>query len=230
MKRRQERRILRQLQYYQNYFHHPNLSSYPSSSSNAILHTSTYGSDIRPKQTYHCSRQHQSANNLPSSISLSSHIFDQLIHIDQNQSLSNTQMLPGQVHTLQILQNSRLHSLMSVDSLNTKNILHKILKPCQLQKANPTQTSDMNGQLNLNKTDVATQWSLQIITPKSNSSSTAQEQPKLNIPQTNSTILTKLSQSRTTIATNNSAVNISLTSKVQSFVNDRKYTKVHISH
>lgn len=152
IKRKQERRILRQLQYHQI----------------------------------------QSTKNLPSLISLSSYIHDQFIYIDQNESISNIQMLPQQTHTLQILQNSHIPtSFMSIDSLNTK------LKPCRLQKIN-------HDQINFNKIDVATQWSLQILTPKSISSSTD------DTTQTNSTILTKLTQSRTTIATNNSAVHTPL--------------------
>jgi len=87
--------------------------------------------------------------------SSSSYILDQFICIDQNEPISNIQMLPQQAHSLQI-----------------------------------------HDQINFNKIDVATQWSLQILTPTSSTD-----------------ILTELSQSKTTVATNNSAVQ-----KVHSFM------------
>jgi hypothetical protein len=220
MKRKQER----QLQHYEKYFNHHNLSSYPSYSSNAILYTSTCRSNIQPRQTYHCSRQHQSTIKIPSedqyqqsikkklssSIPLSSYILDKFVYIDEKESISNIQMLPLQAHTLQILQNNHIqHSFMSIDSLNTKNILRTTSKPCYLQKINHSQISGMGDQLNINKIDVATQWSLQILTPKciemdvskSDSSSKCQDNP---------TILTELSQSITTtqsIVNNSSLIN-----------------------
>ncbi|CAF0776372.1 unnamed protein product [Adineta steineri] len=144
MKRKQrEHQILRQLQY------HKNLSSYPSYSSNAMLYTtSTCKSNIRPRQIYHYSRHHQSAIKTysqdqyqqsikkirsSSSIPLSSYIIlDKFIYINKNDSNLNLQLLPQQVHTLQILQNNYIHSFLSLNSLN------------------------------LNKNDVATQWSLQM--------------------------------------------------------------------
>jgi hypothetical protein len=92
--------------------------------------------------------------------SSSSYILDQFICIDQNEPISNIQMLPQQAHSLQI-----------------------------------------HDQINFNKIDVATQWSLQILTPTSSTD-----------------ILTELSQSKTTITTNNSAVHTPLISKVHSFM------------
>jgi hypothetical protein len=232
MKHKQERRILRQLQYYQKYFNHHNSLSYPSYSSNAILYTST----CRPRQTYHCSWQHQSTIKIPSedqyqqsiktklssSIPLSFHILDKFVYIDEKQPISSIQMLPQQAHTLQILQNNHIHSFMSIDSLNTKNILCTTLKPCCLQKLNHNQIFGIRDQLNLNKIDVSTQWSLQTLTPKciemdvsrSNSSLKCQDD------QENATILTELSQSITTIATNNSIVRIPLKSQTQSVMNN----------
>jgi hypothetical protein len=214
MKRKQERRILRQLQYDKNHFNHS--SSYPSYSSNAIL----YGSTIRPRQTYNCSRQYPSTKTIPSLKSLSSYILDQFIYINQNEPESNIRMLPQQPHSLQILQNSHISSFMSIDSLNTKDILCTAWKPYRLQK------SDIDDQMNFNKIDVATQWSLQILTPKSVSTSTDyQEHSKSNLTPTNSTILTELSQSRTTIATNNSAVHTPIQSfmDTSSLKHDRMY-------
>jgi hypothetical protein len=244
MKSRQERQILRQLQYYQKYFNHHNSSSYPSYRSNARLHTSTHESNIQAKQTYHCSRPHQSTIKIPledqyqqsikrklsSSIPLSSYALDKFIYIDQQEPISNIQMLPQQAQTLQILQNNYIHSLMSSDSLNTKDMIRHALKSGCLEKLNHQQISGMGDHLNLNKIDVATQWSLQILTPKciemnesqSDSSSKYhddQNNLKLHGTPTNSTILTELNRSTTTIATNNSAVNISLISKTQSVVN-----------
>jgi hypothetical protein len=253
MNHKQERQILHQLQSYQKYFNHHNSSSYPSYSSNAILYTSTCNSNIRPRPTYPYSRQHQSKikipsddqyqqsikNKLSSSIPLSSYIFDKFVYIDQKESISSIQILPQQAHTLQILQNNHIHhSFMSIDSLNTKNILRTALKSSYLQKINHNQTSGIGDQLNLNKIDVATQWSLQMLTPesieinvsKSDSSSKCQDNQansNLHITRTNSNILTELSQSITTIATNNSTVNIPLISKIpsvgnhSSLINDR---------
>jgi hypothetical protein len=120
-------------------------------------------------------------------------------------------MLPQQAQTLQILQNNHIHTFMSSDSLNTKEIFPIPLIPTH----NHDQTSGMSDQFNLNKTDVATQWSLQILPQNQNE----QDQSKLHITRTNSTILTELSQSITTIATNNSIMNIPPISKTQSFVN-----------
>jgi len=131
-------------------------------------------------------------------------------------------MLPQQAHTLQILQNNHMHSFMSIDSLNSKNILRTALKPCCLQKINHNQISGINDQLNLNKIDVATQWSLQTLTPKCIEMDVSRSHSSLKCQddQENATILTELSQSITTIATNNSIVHIPLKSQTQSVVNN----------
>lgn len=199
MKRKQERRILRQLEYYQN------SSTYSSHSSNAILYTSP------------CKIP------LESQYKLSSYILDKYIYIDQNPSISNIKMLPEQTHTLQILQNNHIHSLMCTDSLNTKNIFHTVLKPCYAQKLNNNhQISDMNDQLNSNKIDVATQWSLQILKSECNEMDIIKSDASLTCQndQENATILTELSQSIKTIASNNSTTNKPLISKVHSIVNN----------
>jgi hypothetical protein len=134
-------------------------------------------------------------------------------------------MLPQQAQTLQILQNNHIHTFMSSDSLNTKEIFPIPLIPTHLQRINHNQTSGKGDQLNLNKTDVATQWSLQILTPMcieidpSSQNQNEQDQSKFHLTRTHSTILTQLSQSITTIATNNSTMNIPPLSKTQSFVN-----------
>src|SRR5204863_61926 len=156
-------------------------------------YTSTCESNIRPKQTYHYSPQYQQSikKKLSSSIPLSFNILDKLISIDKNEPISNIQMLPQEAHTLQILQNSHIHSFMSIDYLNHNQI------------------SGMGDQVNLNKTDVATQWSLQILTPKCNESksdSSVKHQDDQENSSTNSTILTELNQSITTLTTNNSAI------------------------
>ncbi|CAF4551640.1 unnamed protein product, partial [Rotaria magnacalcarata] len=71
----------------------------------------------------------------------------------------------------------------------------------------------MGDQLNLNKTDVATQWSLQMLSSLKRNPSKSdrpsiihdeQEHSKVNLSSKNSTTLTELSQSVTTIATNHS--------------------------
>ena len=240
MKRKEKHRVLHQLQYHQKY-HNP--SSYPSYSSNAILHTSTCRSNKRLRQVYHCSRQHQSTARIPSqspyqqSIKtelslpkpLSSHILDNLVYIDQKESISGIQILPQQVHTLQILQNNRTHPVISSDSLATKDMFIRSFTPCYLQNITREQTSGMGDQLNLNKVDVATQWSLQILTSKyididlfkpDSFSTTHNKQAdfRLHLTQTNSTILTELSQSMTTIATNSVKRKIPSVSETRSFV------------
>ena len=106
-------------------------------------------------------------------MSLSSYILDQLI--------PNIQMLPQHAHTFQILQNHRLHGLMSVDSLNMNDHFRTAMK------THPAFT--MNDQLTLKKIDVATQWSLPMSTPQN-----------VQMPDN--------AQTNSTIAANNSAVNI----------------------
>ncbi|CAF0938254.1 unnamed protein product [Rotaria sp. Silwood1] len=246
MKRKEDRRILHQLQYHKKYFNHHNPSSYPSYSSNAILYTSTCRSNKRPRQIYHCSQQNQSTKKIPSknlyqqsiknklssSIPLSPYILDNFIYIDQEEPISNIQILPQQAHTFELLQNNHIHNIMSMDSLTTKDIFIPSLTPCYLQKLNHNQTSGMGDQLNINKIDVATQWSLQILSSskcntidKSKSellskSHDEQENSKLHITRTNSNVLTELSQSITTIDTNNSTNKIPSLMKTQSFVNN----------
>ncbi|CAF4133109.1 unnamed protein product, partial [Rotaria sordida] len=241
MKHKKERRILHQSQY------HHNPSNYPSYSSNAMLYTSTCRLNKRSKQIYHCSKKNQSTrkissenlyqqsikNNLSSSIPLSSYILDNIIYINQKEPISNIQILPQQAHTLQLLQNNHIHNKMSIDSLTTKDIFIPSLKSYYLQKLNHNQLSGMGDQLNLNKIDVSTQWSLQISSSSSSSSKCntidisksdllsksydEHENSKLYITPTNSTILTELSPSITTINTNKIS---SLVNKTQSFLNN----------
>lgn len=139
-----------------------------------------YGSNIQPKQIHHYPRLCQPIQNLPSSLPLPSYLLDQLVSIDQNELIANVQMLPQHAYPFPIVQNNQLNSLMSIDSLNAK------------RKRNHDQTFSMGDQLILKKIDVATQWSLPIspLVPDS----------------ANSTNLTELTPSKTTIATNNSAI------------------------
>jgi hypothetical protein len=244
-KHKPECRVLRQLQYHQKYSTHHNPSTYPSYTSNAILYTSPCKSNTRSRHIYHHSQQRQSTIKIPSedqyqqsikktltsTISLSSYIFDKLIYIDQNEPISTIQILPQQAHTLQILQNNPLHSFMSMDSLNTKEIFLTPMTPSHLQKANHNQISGMGDQLSLNKIDVATQWSLQISppeyiemdVPKSDSSSNIQDEEhasKLHITRQNSTILTELTPSISTISADNLTINKPLIPKPQLFMDN----------
>ena len=162
-----------------------------------------YGSDIQPKQIFYYSRPCQPIKNLPSPLPLPSYILDQLISIDQNELIANVQMLPQHAHSFQIVQNNQIHSLMSIDSLNTKDRLRTVSKPSPLRKRNHDQTFSMGDQLILKKIDAATQWSLPISAP---TPSTCQNVQLPESVQTNSANLTELTPSKTTIATNNSAV------------------------
>ncbi|CAF2467940.1 unnamed protein product [Rotaria sp. Silwood2] len=246
MKRKEERRIFHQLQYHKKHFNHHNPSSYPSYSSNAILYRSTCRSNKQARQIYHCSQQNQSTRKIPSenlyqqsirnklssSIPLSPYILDNLIYIDQKEPISNIQIVPQQAHTLELLQNNHIHNIMSMDSLATKDIFIPTITPYYLQKLNHDQTSGMGDQLNLNKIDVATQWSLQILSSSKcntkdisksdllSKSHDEQENSKLHKTSTNSTILTELSQSITTIETNNSTTKIPSLVKTRSFMNN----------
>lgn len=112
-------------------------------------------------------------------------------------------MLPQHAHSFQIVQNNQMHSLMSIDSLNTKDRLRTVLKPSTSRKRDHDQTFSMGDQLILKKIDAATQWSLPMSTPIS---STCQNVQAPDSAQTNSANLTELTPSKTTIATNNSAV------------------------
>lgn len=115
---------------------------------------------------------------------------------------------------------------MSTDSLNTKNISHKIDNNNNIEEINVNQISGMGDQLNLNKIDVSTQWSLQILKSKSNEMNIIESDLSLKCQndQENSTILTELSQSIKTNASNNSTINKPLISNVQSIVNNSSLT------
>jgi hypothetical protein len=246
-KHKPECRILRQLQYHQKYSTHHNPSTYPSYTSNAILYTSPCKSNTRSRHIYHHSQQRQSTIKIPSedqyqqsinknlsslSIPLSSYVLDKLVYINQKEPISTIQMLPQQAHTLQILQNKHMQSFMSMDSLHMKDVSFIPSTQCHLHKTNRNQISGMGDQLNLDKVDVATQWSLQLMTSECHRSKsentiiemdTSKPDPSLKEEEKSElhvthTILTELSQSITTIATSNSTVNIPVLSPTQSLV------------
>ncbi|CAF3287470.1 unnamed protein product [Rotaria socialis] len=241
MKCKKQHRFLHQLQYDKKYLSHHNPSRYPSYSSNAIFYTSACRSNKQARQVYHCSQQHQSRINIHSEnpyqqsikTKLSPYILDNHVYIDKKESISNIKILPQQAHNFQILQKNRINGVTSTDSLTTKDIFIPLLTQRYVQKLNHDQTSGMGDQLNLNKIDVATQWSLQMLSSlkrnpsKSDRSSKIhdeQEHSKLNLSSKNSTTLTELSQSVATIATNHSVDKIPSIVKTGSFVNNSSLT------
>lgn len=243
IKRKEECRLLHKLQCHQKYFNHYNPSSYPSYSSNAMLYTSRCRSKRRPRQIYHYSLQHQSTKkvpsknpykqsikkNLSSSIPLVPSILDKFISIDEKESISTMQILPQHAHTLQILQKQPLNNIVSMDSFNNKDMFIPPVTPCYLKKYD--QTLAMGDQGNLNKIDVATQWSLQILPSKCNSKDLSkfdaslkchvdQKNSTLDITPRNATILTELSQSVTSLATNDSIAEVPSVLKKRPLLNN----------
>ncbi|CAF1659697.1 unnamed protein product, partial [Adineta ricciae] len=204
LRHKQKRRILHRLQ-------QQNLISYPSYSTNAILYKTPYKSNQQPRHVYHCSQRHQSTTrtysydqyqqsikpNLTSSMSLSSYILDQLISIDYNEPIrKNLQVVPKQAHTLQILQTNPICSFMSGDYPNRKPI------------------ADLDDRYQSNKIDVATQWSVQVLTPTLPSDKQQlvnfnyENEGKnfnLHLTRTNSNILTELTPSIATVPTHHSS-------------------------
>ena len=157
---------LRQFPSDEEYFPYPpHLCSYPSLSSNAIIYTSACEPHRRFSRIDHCSRPEcQLTRNLPShdqappsvrkelssATPLPSYMLDKMICIHRNEPIPTMAMLPQHAQTLQILQTNHLRSLMSIDSLNTRE-----------KEFNPVKRSNPNPPSKVEKMDVATQWSLQ---------------------------------------------------------------------
>ena len=145
------------------------VGSYPSHLPQKILDTSACQSDRQTMDrslTGRCNSQNRYhlpfGQKLSSKIPLSSYLFDKLVYSRQHMPNTNVRILPRRAQTFEVDQIDPVPSLMSIDSLLTKNRHFRSMVSEPMKEINQDTTSPyVEDRIQPDKLDASTQWTLQ---------------------------------------------------------------------